>query len=98
MEVNNGIFLPGGNALVYLDKSMNKKYSTRFLWGHPFRTYVSHDRFFNPLFPYIPVHILDDPPPFLNQKANKNIQTSYSLKYKHLKKKIIYEKITGNIG
>ena len=56
-----------------------------------------------PLPLYAPVHILDDPhrllPSFLhlrkylmdglffNQKANKNNRVSYSLKYKHLKKK-----------
>ena len=54
---------------------------------------------------YRPVHILDDPPPFLqlhlylmddlflNQKTKNNIRISYSLKYKHLKKEyILYEK------
>ena len=58
-----------------------------------------------PLPLYAPVHILDDPPPFLqlrtylmdglflNQKTNNNIRISYSLKYKHSKKKyILYEK------
>ena len=34
---------------------------------------------------------------FLNQKANKNIQISYSLKYKHLKKNL-YEKMNGSVG
>ena len=29
---------------------------------------------------------------FLNQKTNKNILISYSLKYKHSKKKNIYKK------
>ena len=29
---------------------MHKKYSTRFVWGHLFSTYVSYDRFFNPPF------------------------------------------------
>ena len=59
-----------------------------------------------PLPLYAPVHILDDPLPFLqlctylmddlflNQKTNNNIRISYSLKYKHLKKEyILYEKI-----
>ena len=59
-----------------------------------------------PLPLYAPVHILDDPPPFsqshtylmdglfLNEKINNNIRISYSLKYKHSKKKLIlYEKI-----
>ena len=58
-----------------------------------------------PLPLYAPVHILDDPPPFLqlrtylmdglflNQKTNNNIRISYSLKYKHSKKEyILYEK------
>ena len=51
-----------------------------------------------PLPLYAPVHILDDPPPFLqlrtylmdglflNQKTNNNIRISYSLKYKHSNK------------
>ena len=30
---------------------------------------------------------------FLNQKTNKNIRISYSLKYKHSKKEILYKKI-----
>ena len=60
----------------------------------------------SPLPLYAPVHILDDPPPFLqlqtyfmdglflNQKTNNNIRISYSLKYKHSKKEyILYEKI-----
>ena len=58
-----------------------------------------------PLPLYAPVHILDEPPPylqlrtyymdslFLNQKAN-NIRLSYWLKYKHSKKEyILCEKI-----
>ena len=58
---------------------------------------------------YTPVQILDDPPPFLqlrtynglflNEKTNNYIRISYSLKYKHSKKKIIlYEKINGSVG
>ena len=59
-----------------------------------------------PLPLYVPVHILDDPSPFLqlrtylmdglflNQKTNNNIWISYSLKYKHSKKEyILYEKM-----
>ena len=59
-----------------------------------------------PLPLYAPVHILDEPTPFLqlrtylmdglflNQKTNNNIRISYSLKYKHSKKEyILYEKI-----
>ena len=41
MEENNDIFLAGGDALVYLAVPMYKKYSTTFVWGHPFSTYVS---------------------------------------------------------
>ena len=43
MEENNDISLIGGLALVYLTGPMHKKYSTTFLWGHPFSKYV-----FNP--------------------------------------------------
>ena len=58
-----------------------------------------------PLLLYAPIHILDDPPPFLelrtylmdgiflNRKTNNNIRLSYSLKYKHSKKEyILYKK------
>ena len=95
MEENNDIFLAGGDALVYLAGPMHKKYSTTFVWGHPFSTYVSYDQFFN---------LLDEPPPFsqlrtylmdglfFNQKTNKNIRISYSLKYKHSKKKLFTKK------
>ena len=41
MEENNDIFHAGGDALVYLAVPMHKKYSTTFVWGHPFSTYVS---------------------------------------------------------
>ena len=47
MQVNNGIFLAGGDALVYLTEPMHKKYSTKLFWGNPFSTYVSYDQFFN---------------------------------------------------
>ena len=40
MEENN-ISLAGGDALVYLAQPMHRKYSTIFVWGHPFSTYVS---------------------------------------------------------
>ena len=43
MEENSDIFLAGGDALVYLAEPMHKKYSTRFVCGHPFSTYVSYD-------------------------------------------------------
>ena len=48
MEENNDISLGGGDALVYLTGPMHKKYSTTSVWGHPFSTYVSYDRLFNP--------------------------------------------------
>ena len=41
MEENSHIFLAGGDALVYLAVLMHKKYSTTFVWGHPFSMYVS---------------------------------------------------------
>ena len=41
MKENNDIFLAGDDALVYLAVPMHKKYSTKFVWGHPFSTYVS---------------------------------------------------------
>ena len=47
VEENNGIFLAGGDAPVYLAEPIYKKYSTTFLWNHPFSPYVSYDRFFN---------------------------------------------------
>ena len=40
MEENNDIFLAGGDALVYLTVPMHKKYSTIFVWSHPFSSYV----------------------------------------------------------
>ena len=45
IEENNDIFLAGGAALVCLAVPMNKKYSTTFVWSHPFSTYLSWDRF-----------------------------------------------------
>ena len=63
-----------------------------------------HMRRDTPLLLYAPAHILNDPPSFpqlrkylmddltLNQKTNKNIRITYSLKYKHSKKKIFTEK------
>ena len=63
-----------------------------------------HMRRDTPLPLYAPVHIFNDPPPFpqlrtylmdalfLNQKTNKNIRISYSMKYKHSKKKIFTKK------
>ena len=51
MEENSGIFLADCDALVYLTESVHKKYSTAFVWGHPFSTYVSYNQLFNPLPP-----------------------------------------------
>ena len=48
MEENNDIFHGGGDAVVYLARTLHKKYSITFVWGHPFSTYVSYDRFPNP--------------------------------------------------
>ena len=44
---NNDIFLVGGDARVYLAEPMHKKYFTKFVWGHPFSTYVSYGQFVN---------------------------------------------------
>ena len=49
MMGENNIFFAGGDALVYLAVPMHKKYTTIFAWGYPFSTYVSQDRFFNPI-------------------------------------------------
>ena len=95
MEENNDIFFAGGGALVYLAEPMYKKYSATFVWGNLFSTYVSYDRFFNPCthlytfwvtppFPQLRTYLIDGL--FLNQKTNKKIRISYSLKYKHSKK------------
>ena len=104
MEENDAIFLTAGDALVYLAKPLFKKYSITFVWGYPFSTYVSYDQFFNHPSLCAPLHILHDPAsippvayvnngwPILNQKTIKNIQTSYSLKYKHSKKKCFAKK------
>ena len=56
MKENNDIFLAGGDALLYLDKPMQKKENPQ---GNPFSTYVSHDS--TPLL-YASVHIFDDLP------------------------------------
>ena len=44
----NNIFLAGGDTLVYLAVPVHKKYSTTFVWGHPFSKYVSLDQFVKP--------------------------------------------------
>ena len=40
MEVNNNVLLAGVDALVYLAEPMHKEYSTIFVWGYLFSTYV----------------------------------------------------------
>ena len=42
-EKSNKIFFGSADALVYLTEPMNKTYSTIFVWGYAFSTYVSHD-------------------------------------------------------
>ena len=81
MEENSLIFLAGGDALVCLAEPMHEKYSTKFVWGYPFSTYVPYDQFFNcpsPIytcthfgwlpspFPQLPSYLMDGL--FLNQK------------------------------
>ena len=44
LELKNDVFLAGGDALVYLNEPMHKKYSTAFAWGHLFSEYVSYDQ------------------------------------------------------
>ena len=46
MEENKDTFLAGSDALVYLAVPVHKKYSTTFVWGHPFQ-YV---RILGPIF------------------------------------------------
>ena len=48
IEEKNNIFLASGDALVYLAGPMQKKYSTIFIWSHPFNTYVSFTDFSTP--------------------------------------------------
>ena len=64
MEENNKIFLAGGDPLMYLAEPMHKQYSTTFVCGDPFSTYICYDQFFNPP---PPVHNYTHgwPPPIL---------------------------------
>ena len=41
MEENSVILPAGSDVLVYLAVPVHKKYSTTFVWGHPFSMYVS---------------------------------------------------------
>ena len=101
IEENSDIFLAGVDAVVYLAEPVHKKYSTTFVWGNPFSTYVSYDRFFVPFSLYAPVHVFDLFPQLhkylmdgllFNQKTNKNIWISHLLKDKHSKKKLFAKK------
>ena len=89
MEENNSIFLADGDTQLFLVEPLYKKYSTTFVWGHPFSTYEYYDHFSIPLPLYAPVDILDDPRPsimdtfIMNCLFLNNIQISHSLKYKH---------------
>ena len=98
MEKNNDIFLAGNDALVYLAEATYKKYSTTFLGGYPFRTYVSYNQFLTPstcmhlhTFWMTNFHFPSSVRTswmnyFSTKKTNKNIRILYSLKYKHLNK------------
>ena len=58
---NSDIFLAYGGALVYLAEPMHKKYSTRFVWGHPLSIHLMTD-FSTPSLLYTYVHICSNPP------------------------------------
>ena len=98
MERKYDISLAGGDSLVYLAKLTHKKYS-KHLFGSihlvlkylmtnfstPFRCtqlysfwMTSHP---SPSIPQLRTYLMDEQ--FLNQKTNKSIRISYSLKYKH---------------
>ena len=54
IEENNDILRKQGDALVY--RTNAHKYSTTFVWTHPFSTYLSYDRLFQailPLYAYV---------------------------------------------
>ena len=104
MEENNVIFFAGGDAVLYLTKSMHKKSAATFAWGHSFSMYYLMTDFSTPSFcthlytfwmtsppfPKLCTYLMDDI--FLNQKTNMNIRISYSLKYKHSEKKFFAKK------
>ena len=52
IQESSDIFLADGDALVYLAKTLLNKYSTAFVWGTPFSTYVCYDQFFNTSTPF----------------------------------------------
>ena len=45
---NKNIFFANDDALGYLTGPMHKKYSITFIWGYPFSTCGSYERFFDP--------------------------------------------------
>ena len=108
MEQNNDIFLADGDALVYLANHCTKDIPQQ-LFGviHLVHMHLMTD-FSIPLPSFTHLYtfcIIPSIPPvgylmdglFFNQKINKNIRISYSLKCKHWKK-ILYEKINGSAG
>ena len=58
-EENRNIFLPGGDALVYLAGTTHEKCYTTIVWYHSFSTCVSYDRFSTPfpLVRYVRIYI-----------------------------------------
>ena len=91
MMEENDIFFVGGGDSIYLAKSVHKKYSTKFVWGHSFSAYASYDHFFNPPSPvptwtYFGWHpsLMDGL--FLNQNIKTNIQILCLLKNRYPKK------------
>ena len=66
VEENNDIFLASDDALGQLPGPMHKKYSMAFIWGRPFSTCGSYDRFFDPsrIFSVAHMYASSVPPPF----------------------------------
>ena len=62
----NIIFLVGDDSLGYLAGLMDKKYFMTFIWGHPFSTCRSYDKFFeiSHTFPCANMYAFRVPPPF----------------------------------
>ena len=106
----NSIFLVSCDALKYLAELMHKKYSATFVWDHPFRTYISYDRVFNPSpqvhtcthfgWPpsIVPVAYVLNGWPISHPK--KQIRTfEYCINWNiKIRKKILYDKINGSVG
>ena len=97
MGENNDISLLAWCSSV-LGRTNAKKKTFHNISDNLFSTNITYDWFSNHLFLYAPVYILCYTPLFPqlptyimdwifpNQKTNKNILISHSLKYKHLKK------------